>query len=819
MNLNMEQKKLIQSKPQGHVLIKGVAGSGKTTVAIYKIPFLLNNYCFNDDDYILMVTYNKTLINYLDYLYKKVENEQQQTSIYSLANGEKERVHLKNIDKIIFSYFQEYKKENKLKYNVTTEKKITLSTLKRSMAKLGKMYAEEDIFNQINAQFLMDEIDWIKSCNYMDLEEYQNVDRIGRTSQKNIQGPQKLRKNSEKRKHIFELMLHYNEELKAQGFIDFKDMALLALKQVEKRPSNKYTHIIIDESQDLTRVQIEILKGLYNEKDYSSINFIADTAQNIYPQSWLVKGRSFSSIGFDMTGKSNILSKNYRTTTQIAECAYSLIENDPMIVEDENYVKPSLIDRQGSYPVYQHFTKELDEVNYIINKIKGELSKKYNLKDIAIIAKSNFMLSSIKEKLDAAGVSSNYITKNDGEFDSNSVKLITIHSIKGLEFKVVFIVGINEGVIPYLSYKDENEKEYQESIERKLFYVGMTRANELLYMTSSGRASKFMSEINYNFLKLKDNCNFSKFYNIQNVDDYIYREKIIDIYSKEEKVRQWVLKELRDNYKYQMGLIDIEYRINSFSKVGFVDIAVNIYKDNKRIPYIFIETKAPNMGIEDALEQLKSYMSNSNTCQYGIATDGNKLTIIDKNFCEIGDIPCFDSNMLPSSIVSYEYLDLKHNKMLSLVKDDSMQNELMVKDNGESVEYKDEALKMISVYGNIAAGIPIYMNEEISNKVCLPREWFSQSDEYFVLKVKGDSMIGANINDGDSVVIKVQSTAENRDIVAAADGENATLKRFMKMGDSVLLMPENPSYEPIMLRNEDARIMGIAVGVLKRKEN
>ncbi|QGU94450.1 repressor LexA [Clostridium bovifaecis] len=817
MNLNMEQKKLIQSKPQGHALIKGVAGSGKTTVAIYKIPFLLNNYCFNEDDYILMVTFNKTLINYLEHLYKKVENEEQQMSLYSLMSGEKERVHLKNIDKIIYAYFQEYKKENKLKYNLTADKKITVNTLKRSMAKISKKYPEEDIFEQTNVQFLMDEIDWIKSCNYMNLEEYQNVDRIGRTSQKNIQGPQKLRKNSERRKHIFELMLLYNEELRNQGYIDFKDMALMALQQIKKCPRSKYTHIIVDESQDLTRVQIEILKEMYNGKDYSSIIFVADTAQNIYPHSWLVKGRSFSSIGFDMTGKSNILSKNYRTTTQIAEAAYSLVENDPNVIEDENYVKPSLIDREGSYPVYKHFNNDSEQIDFIIDQIKNKILKSFTLKDIAIIAKNKVILSSIKQKLLAANIAASEITSNDGDFNTNSVKLLTLHSIKGLEFPVVFIAGINEGVIPYLSYKDESEKEYQESIERKILYVGMTRANELLYMTSSGRPSKFINEINPKLLKIKENCNISKFYNINQVENYIYKERIVDIYSKEEKVRQWILKELRDNYKYPLGLVDIEYKINSFSKVGFVDIVVIIYKDNKRIPYIFIETKAPNMGIEDALGQLKSYMSTSSTCHYGIATDGNSITIIDKDLNEIDDIPYFNTNMLPSSISNYKYLDIKHNKTFNFMKDDSLQGELTLKNEGISIEFKEDRLKRIPVYGNIAAGIPIQMNEEIESKLHLPLEWFSQNEQYFVLKVKGDSMIGANINSGDYVIIKAQSTADNRDIVAAADGEKATLKRFTKMGDSVILMPENPNYEPIMLRSEDARIMGVAVGVWKKE--
>ena len=817
MNLNMEQKKLIQSKPQGHALIKGVAGSGKSTVAIYKIPFLLNNYCFNEDDYILMVTYNKTLINYLEHLYKKVESEEQQMSLYSLMNGEKERVHLKNIDKIIYAYFQEYKKENKLSYNVTTDKKITLTTLKRAMAKMSKMHPEEDVFEQTNAQFLMDEIDWIKSCNYMNLEEYQNIDRVGRTSQKNMQGPQKLRKNSEKRKHIFELLLLYNEELKNQGYIDFKDMSLMALQQIKKRPKNKYSHIIVDESQDLTRVQIEILKEMYNEKDYSSIIFVADTAQNIYPHSWLVKGRSFTSIGFDMTGKSNILSKNYRTTTQIAEAAYSLVENDPNVVEDENYVKPSLIDRQGSYPIYKHFNNDSEQTNFIIDEIKNRLLKNFTLKDIAIIAKNKMILSSIKERLAAANINANEISSTDGDFNINSVKLLTLHSIKGLEFPVVFIASINEGVIPYLSYKDESEKEYQESIERKILYVGMTRANQSLYMMSSGRPSKFINEINSKLLRVKENCNISKFYNINQVENYIYKERVIDIYSKEEKVRQWVLKELRDNYKYPLGLIDIEYKVNSFSKVGFVDIVISIYKDNKKLPYIFIETKAPNMGIEDALDQLKSYMSTSSTCHYGIATDGNKIAIIDKAFSEIYDIPCFNTNMLPSSISSYKYLDIKHNKTLQFTKDDSISGELTLKDEGVSIEYKEDKLKKIPVYGDIAAGIPIQMNEEIENKLRLPLEWFSENEQYFVLKVKGDSMIGASIDSGDYVIIKAQNTADNRDIVAVADGDRATLKRFTKMGDSVLLMPENPNYEPIMIRSEEARVMGVAVGVVKRE--
>jgi SOS regulatory protein LexA len=108
---------------------------------------------------------------------------------------------------------------------------------------------------------------------------------------------------------------------------------------------------------------------------------------------------------------------------------------------------------------------------------------------------------------------------------------------------------------------------------------------------------------------------------------------------------------------------------------------------------------------------------------------------------------------------------------------------------------------------------------DIEGCFSLPVDMFNPSDEYFILKVRGDSMEGARIKDGDWVVIKRQQAAENRDIVAVAIDENATLKRFMKMGDSALLIPENEKYEPIHIRSDQASIIGVAVGIIKRGGN
>jgi DNA helicase II / ATP-dependent DNA helicase PcrA len=816
--LNIEQRKLIQAKPSGHGLIKGVAGSGKTTVAVHRVPFLLNNYCFAKDDKILLVTFNKTLVNYISYLYNKVEDEEV-LGFQTLFQASNDKLEINTIDSIIFEVFRQYRKSSKAKYEVSFDNKVKHETLGNCIAELSKKYNAVKVLDHRYQSFLLQEIEWIKACNYVELEEYQNADRYGRTGKVNSEGPQRLNKNSETRLAIFELMQLYSKKLKNSGLIDPPDMALIALDHAKKNMDQRYTHIIIDESQDLTRVQIEFLKLLYKgDKEYSSFWFICDTAQSIYPYSWLVKGRSFTSIDFDMTGKSNSLAKNYRTTTQIAMAAYSLLEADRDIVDDENFVQPSLIDRQGEFPIYRQFATPAEEAEYVINVLSAELLKRYDHKDIVIVAKNRNQLTYMKQCLDKANILGTVLDKNQADFDSQSIKLLTMHSIKGLEFKIVIIIGLNKGVIPYDTYKDLEESGVAESADRKLLYVGMTRAHERLCLTSSAAPSKFIEDINPKFLKLSSNGRVSKFYNVP-LEEFLFKAEIVDNFSCEEKVRQWVLKELLDTYKYPLSLIDIEYKVNNFSKIGSVDIAVSIYSNSNRVPYIFVETKALGKGVKSGLEQLKSYMSNSRTCQYGIVTDGNELIVLNKDLEIIEDIPLFNPSMLPSTIQKHKYVDLKYNRNYIIEQDSETKGEFAVQCDMGRVEYQGGQVLELPVYNNIAAGAPINIDPVTEESFDLPMEWFKGKEGCFLLRVRGDSMIGAGIDDGDLVVIQRQETAQNRDIVAVTIDEDATLKRFMKMGGTVLLIPENDKFEPIQMSGDQVKVIGLAIGVIKLLEN
>ncbi|GAA0786248.1 LexA family protein [Hathewaya limosa] len=166
----------------------------------------------------------------------------------------------------------------------------------------------------------------------------------------------------------------------------------------------------------------------------------------------------------------------------------------------------------------------------------------------------------------------------------------------------------------------------------------------------------------------------------------------------------------------------------------------------------------------------------------------------------------------------FEFVDIKHRKEFEFMRDYANIDDIIVMNGGEEEEYAREELRDIPVYSNIAAGQPIMISSEQEGKFYLPKYWFKGQKECFILKVKGDSMINANINNGDYVVIRKQSIAENKDIVAVELDGSATLKRLYIDKQRVQLLPENNKYNPININEEDCiSILGVALGVIKFK--
>jgi len=121
----------------------------------------------------------------------------------------------------------------------------------------------------------------------------------------------------------------------------------------------------------------------------------------------------------------------------------------------------------------------------------------------------------------------------------------------------------------------------------------------------------------------------------------------------------------------------------------------------------------------------------------------------------------------------------------------------------------------VPILGQVAAGKPILAEENILGTLALDRSVI-RGGQVFLLKIKGDSMIGAGILDGDYVLVKVQAQAENGAIVVAMVEDEATVKRVFHRGDKVVLQPENPAHQPMTFTQKDAlRILGKVMGVVR----
>ena len=166
-----------------------------------------------------------------------------------------------------------------------------------------------------------------------------------------------------------------------------------------------------------------------------------------------------------------------------------------------------------------------------------------------------------------------------------------------------------------------------------------------------------------------------------------------------------------------------------------------------------------------------------------------------------------------ASLVKKGYLKKQDSKTRTLVLVHDEEEKKEVRTAAPELR-KQEAVVDVPVVGRVAAGMPITAEENIESTFPVPKQY--ATDNCFMLKVKGESMINAGIMDGDLILVQSQNTAENGDIVVATvDGfeYEATVKTFYKEKDHIRLQPENDTMSPILVK--DCAIQGKVKGVFR----
>lgn len=267
------------------------------------------------------------------------------------------------------------------------------------------------------------------------------------------------------------------KEKKRQNKMSYEDLLKNTVLLLKRHPEFKRpAWIIIDEIQDCDERQLEMIQELKGPE--TRIFAVGDPNQVIY--SW--RGSVFN-IFYRLKAlyqaKELSLPVNYRSSGTILKAAARFQETG-MALEGTR--------EQGEKITIRNHYDPFQEALYLADKIKGMHAKGVPYEEIAIFYRLQSQSETLKKVFEEEKVSCWFSQKEDGQENTekleNAVNLMTLHASKGLEFSHVFIIGVNNGLIPLNPKKEAEEEE-----ERRLFYVGLTRAKESLelsYYTSPG---------------------------------------------------------------------------------------------------------------------------------------------------------------------------------------------------------------------------------------------------------------------------------------------------------------------------------------------
>lgn len=255
-----------------------------------------------------------------------------------------------------------------------------------------------------------------------------------------------------------------------------------------KKLAKRFRTIIVDEFQDINKVQWEMIMGFYHAN--ANITIVGDDAQNIY--TW--RGSSVNFILDFHTYMKNVkdyqLCKNYRSTEAIVTIANSVMRLIPTLPFKEKMIANT---KGGRKPEVHFFFRSSDECDWIVNSL-DKMVKKFPALTFAVLSRYNSDLYKIEERLHCKGVK---YSMEEYRVDTK-ITLATIHSSKGLEWDIVFFMNLHDDIFP--SRKGDEDI----ICERRLFYVGVTRAKKGIYMTYSRQErslSRFVREIPRPFLR------------------------------------------------------------------------------------------------------------------------------------------------------------------------------------------------------------------------------------------------------------------------------------------------------------------------------
>ena len=263
----------------------------------------------------------------------------------------------------------------------------------------------------------------------------------------------------------------------------FEDMVQRVINGVDRRqiPSGQYQAVLIDEGHDFAPEWLRLVVQMVDPAT-NSLLVLYDDAQSIYDRTQKSKNFSFKSVGIQAQGRTTILKINYRNTRQILQTA-SLVAADLLTAEDKDddgvpLLKPVSCGRDGEAPLIIRLPTLREEVAQVAEMLATAHREGHAWADMAILCRHHSEMDMCAEFLRKRKLPHQLRRNSSSVYDPahDSIKVMTLHVSKGLEFPVVALVGAGR-----MPAEGEDERE-----EARLFYVGATRATQRLVIGASG---------------------------------------------------------------------------------------------------------------------------------------------------------------------------------------------------------------------------------------------------------------------------------------------------------------------------------------------
>ncbi len=462
LKLSPEQEKYVSwgMKGTGPTLLKGGPGTGKSTVALYRVRALVEQMRQKgrDEFCILFTTYTNALVKSSQQLLQQLLGED--IAFVEVQTADKITAQLLAQAGIKVSYIDNYHLLNLLKQAI---KQVELSgnTLqqqaqRQALARLSADYLEQEI-NQV-----------IVARQLTTLEEYQAAARVGR----------KVRLNALQRQAVWSVYEKLRAMLAERQLETWQQARVKAAELVMRGEVHlRYDAIVIDEAQDLDPSALRLLTSLCDQPH--RIFVTADANQSIYGS-----GFNWSDVSAQLQfqGRTSILRVNYRSTREIGEAAQSYLANG---VLDSEHIERTYVN-SGPQPGVRVINNGGEEVQFLARFLPAAAREvRLSIGACAVLCPTSKAGKALAAELKQYGIEATFMAGNELDLTRAGVKVLTLKSAKGLEFPIVALAGFTGSgwfaSVPK-NYTEDEREEFL-AIDRRSMFVGMTRAMRVLLVT------------------------------------------------------------------------------------------------------------------------------------------------------------------------------------------------------------------------------------------------------------------------------------------------------------------------------------------------